>query len=144
MTLITVDAVVDIPVHLRVTEVVGVVASVAARALKHRIVAGVDVAGRAHSRGTAMAGWELRVLRVVERRVQPRSCVMAGLARRREKLRLSRVAWIGGFVVVGLMAPDARRWQRCVIAVDVTIAALPGRNSVRTSQGEGCVVVVKG
>jgi len=88
MALIAIDAVVDIAVHLRMTEVVGVVASVTPRALKDRIVAGVDVAARAHAPGTAMAGWELRVLRVVERRVQPISCVMAGLARRREESRL--------------------------------------------------------
>lgn len=90
-----------------------------------------------------MARWELRVLRVVERRVQPRSRVVAGLARGGEEPRLRRVAWVGRVVVVGLMAPDTRRWQCCVIAVDMAIGALPRRGSVRTGQGEGCIVVVK-
>lgn len=143
MTLITVNAVVDIPVHLRVTKAVGVVASMAARALKNRVVARVDMAGRANGRGPAMARWELRVLRMVECRVRPGRRVMAVLARRREELRLRRVAWIGRIVVVLLMASTARRGQRCVIVVDVTIAALPGRHSVRTGQGEGRVVVIE-
>ena len=91
-----------------------------------------------------MARWELRVLQVVERRVQPVGCVMAGLARGREELRLGRVAWIGGVVIVGLMAPDTSRWQCCVIAVDMAIGALPRRGSMRTGQGEGCIVVIKG
>ena len=69
MALIAVDTVVHIPVHLRVAEVVGVVASVATCALKDGIVAGVDVAGRAHARCTAMVRGKLRVLRVVEGRI---------------------------------------------------------------------------
>ena len=69
MALIAVDTVVHIPVHLRVAEVVGVVASVATCALKDGIVAGVDVAGRAHAHCTAMVRRKLRVLRVVEGRI---------------------------------------------------------------------------
>ena len=144
MALIAVDAVVDIAVHLRVTEVVGVIASVAARALKDRIVAGVDVAGRAHAPCAAMVRWELRVLCVVEGRVQPIRRVVAGLTGRWEELRLRRMAGIGRVVVVGLVAADARDWQCCVIAVDMAIAALARRRSVRSRKGESRVVVIKG
>ena len=69
---------------------------------------------------------------------------MAILAGRWEELRLGCVAGIGRIVVVGLMASETRRGQRCVIGVDVAIGAYPGRHRVRTREGEGCVVVVKG
>ena len=143
MALITINAVVHISVHLGMTEIVGVVASMASRALKNRVVVRVDVARRANIIGTAMAGGELRVLRVIEGRVRPARCVMAILARSREKQRLRRVARIGSVVVVGLVASDARRGQRCVVAIDVAIAALPGRHGVQTREGEGGVVVIK-
>lgn len=44
MTLVTVDAVVDIPINVRMTEIVGVVAAMASRALEDRIVIRVRVA----------------------------------------------------------------------------------------------------
>lgn len=66
MALIAVDAVVDIPVHIVVVEVARVVVSVAARALKDRVVVRVDVAGRADVIRVTVAGREGRVLRVIE------------------------------------------------------------------------------
>ena len=144
MALIAVDAVVHVPGHLRVTEVVGVVAAVASSALKDCVVVGVDVAGRAHIVRTAVVGRELRVLCVVKGRVQPAACAVAVLARCGEELRLRCMTRIGRVVVVGLMTSDARGWQRGVIAVDVAIAALARRRSVRTCERKGCVVVIKG
>ena len=90
-----------------------------------------------------MAGRELGVLRVVERRIHPGGCIVAVLAGCGEELRLRCVAGIGRVVVVGLMASKAHGRQRCVIAIDMAIAALPGRHGVRTSEGEGRVVVIK-
>ena len=51
VTLITVDAVVDIPVHIRVLEISRIIAAMTARALEHGVVIRVDVAG-----GTYVAG----------------------------------------------------------------------------------------
>ena len=68
---------------------------------------------------------------------------MAVLARRREELRLRRMARIGRVVVVGLMTADACDGQRCVVGVDVAIAAQPGRHGVRSRKREGGVVVIE-
>ena len=48
MALVAADTVVHVPVHLWMTEVVGVVASVATCTLKDGIVTRINVAGRAH------------------------------------------------------------------------------------------------
>ena len=144
MALIAVDAVVDVPVDSRVLEVVGVVSSVATRALKNRIVARIDVAGRAHIIRTAVVGWEPRVLRVVERGVRPTGCVMATLAGRREELWLCGMAGIARVVVIGLMAPNACSGQGRVIAVDVTLIAVPRWRRVRTGKRKCSVVVIEG
>ena len=61
---------------------------VAIRALENRIVVGIRMARRTHSIRAAMVDRELRVLRVIERRIQPVGGAMAVLARRREELRL--------------------------------------------------------
>ena len=112
MALVTVDAVVYVPVHVFVTEVSGVVAAVAAGALEYGVVVGIRMARGANTVGVAMVDRESCVLRVIERRTSPGSRVMAGRASGREELRLRRVAGIGGVVVVGLMATDTRGWQR--------------------------------
>lgn len=109
VTLVAVDAVVNVPADFRVLEIVGVVSSVAAGALEYRVVVRVRVARRAHIVGVAMAGWKLRVLGVVEGRSGPGGRVMAGLARSRKELRLRRVAGIRRVVVVRLVAADAGR-----------------------------------
>ena len=56
MTLIAGSAVVYIPAHVRVLEIVGVVVAVAPGALKDRKVAQSGMAGRANSASVAMAG----------------------------------------------------------------------------------------
>ena len=136
MTLVTIDAVVDVPIHVRVTEISWIVATMAIRALEHRIVIRVGMARGAHSVGVAMIDRKARVLRVVEGCACPRGGVVAVLARSREELRLSLVTGIGGVVVIRLMAPDACYWQGRVVAVDVAIGALPRRNRVRSRQRE--------
>ena len=109
MTLVTVDAVVDVAVNVRVTEIVRIVAAMAARALEDRIVIRVRVARGASTVGVAMVHREPGVLRVIESGAGPGGGVMAVLARSREELRLRLVTGIGRVVVIGLMATDARR-----------------------------------
>ena len=123
MTLVTVDAVVDISRHLIVLEVVWVVASVAAGALEDRVVVRVDVAGRANIARSAMVRGELRVLGVIKRGVGPGSCVVTVLACLRKELRLRRMARVGRVVVVGGVAAVAIGRQRRVVVVDVAVAA---------------------
>lgn len=130
MALIAVDAVVDIARDVVVVEVVGVVPSVAPGALKNRVVVRVGVAGGAHVVRVTVVRRERRVLSVVEGRASPTGRVMAVLARGREELGLRRVSGIRRIVVVRLMASDASSRQRCVVAIDVTIATLAGRHEV--------------
>jgi hypothetical protein len=143
VTLVAVDAVVDISVDLLVVEVTRVVAAVAARALEYRVVAGINVAGSANAVGVAMVDRELGVLRVIEGRARPSRGVVAVLARGRKELRLRGVAWTGCVVVVRLMATDAREWQRRVVVVDMAVRANTRRHHVRTSDRESGVVVIE-
>src|SRR5579864_4527000 len=107
MALVAIGAVVDITADIRVLEIVCIISAVAARTLKNCVVIRVDVASGADVIGVAMTGRERGVLRVVKRGARPCRGVVAGLARSGEKLRLRRVARIGGVVVVGLVAADA-------------------------------------
>ncbi len=132
VTLVTVNAVVDVARHLIVLEVVRVVVAMAARALEHRIVVRVDMARRTNVVRVAMARWELRVLRMVERRVRPIRGVVAVLARRREELRLRLVSRIGRVVVIGRMAAVTIRGQRRVVPVHMAIRAYAWRHQVRS------------
>ena len=144
MALIAVDAVINIARDVVVVEVVGVVPSVAPGALKNRVVVRVGVAGGAHVVRVTVVRRERCVLSVVEGRAGPTGRVMAVLARGREELGLCRVSGVRRIVVVRLMASDASSRQRCVVAVDVTIATLTGRHEVRTGKGEGGLVVIEG
>lgn len=90
-----------------------------------------------------VSGGELRVLRVVEGRIRPRSRVVAVLASCREKLRLRRVSRVGSLVIVGLVATDASGRQSCVVIVDVAIGALSRRRLMRSRQREGRIVVIE-
>src|ERR1700758_3487751 len=108
VTLVTVDAVVHVPVYIRVMEVGGIVATVTRGTLKHGVVVRVGVARRAHAVGVAVINRELRVLGVIERRAGPRRRGVARRARSREELRLCRVARIRRVVVIGLVAADTR------------------------------------
>ena len=143
VALVAVDAVVHIPVHVRVVEVSGVVAAMTACALEYRVVVGINVAGSAHTVGVAMVDRELRVLRVIERGTGPGGGFVAVQACGRKELRLRRVARIGRVVVVRLMATDARQGQRGVVAVDMAVGAHTRRHHVRTGKGERSVVVIE-
>lgn len=144
MTLVAVDAVVDIPGHVVVLEIVRVITAMARRALEDGVVVRVDMACGAHVVRIAMVCRKLRVLRMVKRGAGPGRRVVAGLAGGREKLRLRGMARIRRVVVVGLMTANARGWQRRVIVIDVTIRTLPGWDRVRACEWEGRVVVVEG
>ncbi len=143
VALIAIDAVVDVPRNVVVLEIVGVIAAMASRALEDGVVVRIRMARGAHVIGVAVAGRELRVLSVIECGPRPRCRVVAGLAGRREELRLRRVPWIRRVVVVRLVAPNAGRRQRGVVVVHMAVAALPRRDGVRPSQWECCVVVVE-
>jgi len=143
VTLVTIDAVVDISRNILVMEVRGIVTAMTGRALEYRIVIRIRVARRANAIGVAMVDRELRVLRVIEGSARPGGRVVAVLARCWEELRLCRVTGVAGVVVVSLMASDASRRQRGVVAVDVAIGAHARWHSMRAGQGEGCVVVVE-
>jgi hypothetical protein len=130
MALVTVDAVVHIPVHIVMVEVSSIVAAVARRALEDRIIIRINVARGANAVSVAMTGRESRVLRVIERRTCPGRRVVTRRAGGREKLLLRGVAGISGVVVIGLMATDTSRGQRRVVAVDVAISACPRRYGV--------------
>lgn len=144
VALIAVDAVVHIPADLRVLEVVGVVAPVATGALKDGVVIGIGVACGAHVVRLAVTRREGRVLRVIKSRPGPGRCVVAGLAGRREKLRLRRVARVRGVVVVRLVAADAGRRQCGVVAVDMAIGALSRGHRMGSGQGKRRIVVIEG
>ncbi len=143
VALVTIGAVVDVPRHVVVLEVVGVVAAMASGALEDGVVVRAGVACRADTVRIAMGHRELRVLRMVERGPGPGSRVVARLARGREELRLCRVSGIRRVVVVGLMTADTSGGQRRVVVVYVAIGAHARGHGVRTGQGEGSVVMVE-
>lgn len=143
MTLVTVDAVVDIPWHVVVREIVRVVAAVASRALEGGVVVRIDMAGRTHSVSIAVINRELRILGVIERRAGPCRRVVTVLAGGREELRLCSMARVRGVVVVGLVTANAAGGQGLVVVIDVAIRALPRWDRVRSCEREGRVVVVE-
>jgi hypothetical protein len=102
------------------------------------------MAGGAYVVSASMAGWEWRVLGVVERRSRPGSRCVASLAGRREELGLRLVARVRRVVVISLVAPDARDRQSRVVPVHVTVRALARRHCMRTRQRECRVRVVEG
>ena len=112
MAVVAINAVVHIPVHVRVLEVSGVVIAMAARALEYRVVSTIRVACGAYAVCIAMAGGKLRVGGMRERRAGPidRAHAVAGpaLCGWEESGVLRRgMRWTGRAVVIGLMAGDA-------------------------------------
>ena len=102
------------------------------------------MAGGTYVVSVPMAGWELRVLGVIECRSRPGGRRVASLTGGREELGLRLVARVRGVVVIGLVAADARDRQSRVVAVHVTVSALARRHCVRTRQRECRVGVVEG
>ena len=110
MALVTVNAVVHIPVHVVVLEIVRVIVAMAARALEDRVVTTVNVARRALAVCVSMGDWELRVLRVIECCSSPCAHGVAGRALRgREENRIlpGRMRRVRGAIVIALMTRDA-------------------------------------
>ena len=122
MTLVTIHAVVHIPAHVRVLEIIRIPAAMATGALEYRVIARIRVAGRADAVGVAVVGWEIGV---IERRTGPGRGRVAGVACRREARGC--VIGIRCPVVVSLMAAVTRRRQRCVVIVHVTLSACYGQ-----------------
>ena len=102
------------------------------------------MAGGANVVSASMAGWERRVLGVIERRSRPGCGCVTSLARGREELRLRLVARIRGVVVIGLVATNTRDRQSRVVPVYVAVCALARRHCVRTGQRECRVGVIEG
>ena len=65
------------------------------------------MAGGTHAISAAVINRELRILRVIETRVQPVGRGVAVLTSRGEELGLRCVPWIGRVVVIGLVATNA-------------------------------------
>ncbi len=143
VTLITVDAVVDVARHVVVLEVRWVVIPVTAGALEHGVVIGIRVARRTNVVRISVGRRELRVLRVVESRPGPGRRVVAVLTGGREKLWLRGMAGIRCVVVIGLMTADAGRRQRGVVVVYVAIGADTRWHRMRSRQREWSVVVIE-
>ena len=120
MTLVAVDAVVDIAANALVV-LVGLRLRMAVRALENGVIVWIRVAGRAHSICSAVVDGEVGVIPVCR---DPRCRVVAGGAGRWESCR--RVVWICRAIVIGLVARVAVRWQRRVIVVDVATGARNG------------------
>ena len=135
MALITVGAVVDVALHSLVV-LVGLSLGVTNRAGKHRVVRRVRVAVSAPACASVVHGEP----GVVELRVQPCGCVMAGLASGRESSRF--VVRVGGAVVVLLVTGITVRGN--VFVVVVHMALIAGHGLVRAGQGELRFIVIKG
>ena len=148
MAVIAINAVVHIPVHVRVLEVGRVVIAMAARALEYRVVSTIGVARGAYAVCVAMAGGKLRVGGVWERRAGPvdRAHAVTGsaLCGWEESGVLRRgMRWIGCVVVIGLMAVDAGVAVEAVVVINVAVGAHPRRHRVLSYQCEARGVVIK-
>ena len=131
MALVAVNAVVDISRDVLVMEIRRVVVAVTPRALKHRVVIRIRVAGRANVVRVPVARRERCVLRMIESCPRPGSRVVTSLARGWKKLRLCCVTGIRRVVVVRLVTADARGRQCCVVIVHVAVGAHARRSLVR-------------
>lgn len=138
MALVAIHAVVHIPADIRMLEIVCVPAAMALRALKHRVVARIRVAGRTYSIRVTVIYVEPRV---VEHGSGPCRGRMARIASGREASGF--VVRIGRVVVIRLMAAHACGRQRRVVVVDVAHHASHGRRRMESSKREGRVVVIK-
>ena len=142
MALVAVHAVVHISLNALVI-LIRLRFRVAVSALENRVVVRIRMARRTHSIRVAMVNRELRVLRVIERRILPVRGVMAVLASGREKLWLRRMSRIRRLVVIRLVATDAGGRQRGVVVVDVAVGARPRGYRMRSRQRKRRVVVIE-
>lgn len=138
MALVTVRAVVDIPTHIGMIEIRGIIVAMTTGALEHGVVARIRVAGGTHAIGVAVVRREVRM---VECRSRPGGGGMARITSRREPSRC--VVWIGGPGVIRLVTAIAGRGQRCVVAVHVALHAGDVRRVI-SRQRERRGVVIEG
>jgi hypothetical protein len=138
VALIAVDAVVHVTIHALVIGI-GLSLRVAIRALEHREVVGILMAGGADTIGVAVSHREEGVVLRWQRGRYPGGRRMTGITGRRPRGR--GVIRVVGAVVIGHVATGTNRWQRRVVIVDVATGA--GHRGVRTSQREGRVVMVE-
>jgi len=137
MTLITVDAVVHIPIDLRVVEIVGIIGPMfmTVYALEDCVVISSGVARRALAVRISMVHRELRVLRVVEGCPCPRARGVTGRALRgREEYGIRRrgMRRVSGAIVIALMARDASIAGQVVIVINVAVGTYPRRYCMLT------------
>ena len=135
MTLITIDAVVDVTANALVL-LVRIGLRVAVGASKDCVIVRVRVAGRAHAIRTPVVQREISVIEV---RRDPRRRVVTGGAGCREAR--GHVVRISSSIVGGLMAGIAVGRQRGVVVVDV--AACARNHHMGTRQGKRRVVVIE-
>ena len=136
MTLVTVRAVVNVSADALMLSVGGwLIVRVAVRAREHQVIRRVCMAVTALINSVVRDG----EVGVVKHRTQPRTGVVASLARGRESG--CNVVRIGGAVVVGLVATDAGGRKRQVVVVNVALRT--GHGGVESGQRKGGVVVVK-
>ena len=135
MAVVAIHAVVDVAADAPVVGV-GLRLGVAVGAGEHGVIIWIRVAGGAHSTRAAVVGWEPGV---VEGRIQPAGCAVAGGASRWESCR--NVIRVVGRVVVGLVTRIAVRRNGRVVVVDMTHGA--GHRWVGVKPGKRkCRVVV--
>ena len=84
MALVAVDAVVDVPTNVGMTEIRCIIVAMATSALEHRVVARIRMAGCANTIRVAVVRREVRV---IERCSRPGGGGMARVAGRREASR---------------------------------------------------------
>ena len=148
MAVVAINAVVHIPIHIRVLEIGGIIIAMAARALEYRVVSTIRVARGAYAVCVAMAGGKLCVGGVRERRAGPidRAHAVAGPAlcgREESGVLRGGMRWTGRAIVIGLMAADAGIAVQAVVVVNVAVGAHPRRHGVLSHQCEARVVVIK-
>jgi len=139
MALVAIHAVVHIPAHVRVMEIVGVAASMAGSvdARKDGVVVGVDVAGRAHPGCVAVIDAPPGM---VEGRAGPRRGGVTSGAGGREDRRRGLVDRIGGAVVIRRVTAVASRGERGVVVVYVATGAGDFGVEARQRESRGAVI----
>ena len=118
MALVAVNAVVDVPTNVGMTEIRCIIVAMATGALEHRVVTRIRMAGRANTIRIPMVRREVGV---VERRPCPCSGGMACVASRREASGC--VVWIGGPLVVRIVATVTVGRQCRVVVIHVALRA---------------------
>jgi len=138
MTLVTIHAVVDIPAHVRVMEIVGVPAPMASGTLENRVVGRTCVAGGAHAVSIAVINVEPGV---VERCAGPGSRVVTSRASSCENCWRGGMDRIGSSSIIRRMTAIAIRREGGVVVVYMATGA--GHFHVKARQREGSRVVVE-